>query len=328
MNEDQELTESQQRQWDIAFLLLEPIREAIDLRSPAIDHFVHYSTFAGLEGMVGSKELWFSPITLMNDVEEIETGKRLIVDNAEDGRSAANAIEALSVNEPEFWNLASQAFRLRRDLDRTHTFISCWSECDLSSSSHDDLAMWRGYGGDGEGVGIVVPADALHLSVFRPDAVVALPVEYETEAEFAARAANYFKTFAINYLGLSTEERKEHLALTAGLFNDLCYYLALSHKHVGFRGEKEWRLVWRRNPHQPTPFDEYVSTRAGFERLCVPIEKGAGVDYWFHLGDVASVMVGPCRDAAERQRAIRTLFRSAVPDLDLTHSTIPYRKRR
>jgi len=306
--------------------LLEPVLEGFALRQPRVSHMVHYCDRAALEGIVNSKEFWFNPISLMSDISEIVAGKELIVAAAEHGQPAAKAMFAMQQWVEDFWERAKADFEARLAHDREHTFIACWSECDLGRNTHDDLSMWRGYGDDGDGYALVVKSDAL-LSINRPRSIVVLPVEYQSEAEFKARAANYIKTFAINFLHLSDLEREQCADVAVRAFSDLCFYLAVSHKHVGFAVEKEWRLIWQRDPGNETEVDSLVATRLGFERLCWPLTGFGEHNQYLRLDSIKQVMVGPCNTAAERERAVRTLFRGAGCAPDVAHSRIPYRRK-
>lgn len=315
--------------------LMEPVQETYSLNRLHLDALVHYTSFEGFQGIVESNEFWFSPVSAMNDIEEVRRGKRFIVENASAGRKAASSLFAIQRIDPELWQAMSNEFDARLDWDAKNTFISCWSECNPNYYTHDDLTMWRGYGNDGNGVAFVVNPDMFLLNRGYASEIIACPVSYETEAQFAARAANFFRAFAVNLLSLSSEERDNYRELVIQAFAEICFYLAISHKHTGFSREREWRFVWRRNPILDTDeLEKFVLTKSSpsgmLERLCLPLLDNPGfAEGTLDLRKLISrIMVGPAQDMEASERALNNLLRKNGFDLSFTtveRSSIPYR---
>ena len=247
---------------------------------------------------------------------------------------AGRALQAIRQQFPDFFGQLDRDFTRRLAADRDHTFISCWSECDELARTHDDLTMWRAYGGDGNGVAIVVDPASFLGDDGAPNAILACPVYYEDERSFLARAANYFQAFAINYMFMAADERDAYPDLCVEAFSELCFYLAVTHKHPAFASEKEWRFVWRRSPGSEPDMEKLVkpcTTPQGlFEKLCLPLD-GTYTNSSINLSVVRSVMIGPCEDAQAKERAVRNLFGAAglnEGEFLIGHSEIPYRTRK
>lgn len=161
-------------------------------RAGGVNELVHYTNFAGLKGIVETEELWFSSASTTNDIAEISRGKSILERMTADGQPLHAIIKSIQDLEPKFWEPLNLNYRNRHFGDFYHTYISCWSECELSSRSHDNLTMWRGYAADGNGVAIVVDATQLVTPGNIPSDIVMCPVFYESEAEFVVRARAAF----------------------------------------------------------------------------------------------------------------------------------------
>jgi hypothetical protein len=308
--------------------------EAFLSRVGGLRHLVHYTNFATLKGIIENEEIWFSSASMMNDLDEIARGKELIQELSAEGQPLHSVVCQIRDHNGDLWQGANKAFVDHLLPDFFHTYLSCWSECDLEAKSHDDLTMWRGYAGNGNGVAIVVDALALGLNdAFRSE-IIACPVFYETRAEFAARAETYLNSFRD---ALLEHEGKTagHEYLVADAFGELCFYLAVTHKHPGFRAEKEWRFAWRK--HRDNGLGKYlrpvVIDQNLIERFCFPIRTDPLVSP--HNLDVqtliASIMVGPCDDAYLKSGATTALLRAkGFPRANtlVEVSTIPFRAPR
>jgi len=113
----------------------------------------HYTSIRTLERIAQTGEIWFSNPLYMNDVDELRYGMNLGLHAV---RSHAGLREACP---PAHYNALLDAF------DRMYETFDGESAFDVyvfSCAEHDDeigddglLSMWRGYGGDGNGVAIV-----------------------------------------------------------------------------------------------------------------------------------------------------------------------------
>src|SRR5437763_1032921 len=121
----------------------------------------HYTSIGTLERIAQTGEIWFSNPLYMNDVDELRYGMNLGIHAV---RSHAGLREACP---PAHYNKLLDAF------DELYSAFDNESAFDVyvfSCSEHDDeigddglLSMWRGYGGDGNGVAIVFDLSRLPL---------------------------------------------------------------------------------------------------------------------------------------------------------------------
>lgn len=309
----------------------------VEQTKPRVNSLVslaHYTTIDVLEKLFQSKELWFSRVSEMNDIEEVLKGKQLIYDYATDETHIGRSLWAIRLWNEELSDRLNAEFLRKSHEDIEDTFISCWSgDDDDFVGAHDNLTMWRAYGDDGKGVAIVLNAQIL-ISSLQGSEVQVLPVYYETPEEFRIRAENFFRDFAINLLSLNFENplTDEQMRAIVEAFSELCFFLAVTHKHPGFKEEREWRLVWTKNRLHGRELDPYLrSVRIGdkiAEKLCVPISPEHIADYRWVLHEI---MVGPSENATVNINGIRQLLRQnnyEHVERMVYQSRIPYRSQR
>jgi hypothetical protein len=306
-------------------------------RATGVSELVHYTSFVGLKGIVETEELWFSSASTTNDIEEISRGKAILERNTAPGGPLHGVLDSIRQLAPAFWNSLSQSYRNRQFGDFFHTYISCWSECELSNRSHDNLTMWRGYAADGNGVAIVVDATKLAAQGSVPSEIVMCPVFYEGEANFIVRAEAALNSYRVA-MAKNLNALSRHTDLFANAFSELCFYLALTHKHPGFASEREWRFTWskHRNP-TATGLSRYLRpVLLGdnlIEKFCFPIKSDKDVTLVeLDIRDlVKSVMIGPCKDIVLKRDAVVNLLASKGfqnPGALVTYTEIPYRSLR
>lgn len=200
----------------------------------------HYTSIRTLERIARNDELWFSNPLYMNDVDEMRFGMNL-------GLQAVRTHPGLrKALPPDVYNALLDAYdKLYGAFDNESAFDVYVFSC----SEHDDeigddglLSMWRGYGGNGNGVAIVFDVSRLPLP---PDSPLML------------RQVQYFSHERSHAWMDATLERFAHLlnewrvppadaARAAGVLFERIKLFALFTKHRGFHEEREWRLVYLR----------------------------------------------------------------------------------
>ena len=90
----------------------------------------HYTTGAGLAGLVGGKVLWASATGFMNDVNELKTGQAVFEE------LVANYV--VNVDEKIRGNFTAMV-KTAMIHDSLRTFVAC------ASRQPDRLTMWRNY---------------------------------------------------------------------------------------------------------------------------------------------------------------------------------------
>jgi hypothetical protein len=204
----------------------------------------HYTSIQTLERIAQTGEIWFSNPLYMNDVDELRYGITLGLHTL---RSHAGLRQACP---PPHYNALLDAFdALYTDFNNDSAFdvyvFSC-SEHDGAIGDDGLLSMWRGYGGDGNGVGIVFDMSRL-LSV-RQSPLLVRRVQYlsyeQSNGWMQARLQQF--AAALARIQAPVEAMKQ---AAAALFERIKLF-ALFTKHRGFHEEREWRLVYLREQDQ------------------------------------------------------------------------------
>jgi hypothetical protein len=199
----------------------------------------HYTSISTLERIAQTGEIWFSNPLYMNDVDELRYGMNLGLHAV---RSHAGLREACP---PAHYNALLDAFdALFSAFDSDSAFdvyvFSC-SEHDEQIGDDGLLSMWRGYGGDGNGVAIVFDLAPL-LAAQAP--VLVRQVQYLSYEASEAWMEQKLQRFAA-----ALQRGGGPVAAMAGaaaaLFERIKLF-ALFTKHRGFHEEREWRVVYLR----------------------------------------------------------------------------------
>ena len=304
-------------------------------RHNEISKLVHYTSFQTLNSMLSNEELWFSSADTMNDFAEVRHGKALIRDYVtQDGSTLNHLFKSLLTDHGDLMKEVDSVFLRQLQLDPYDTFISCWSNCDIDSRQHDNLAMWRGYAADGNGVAVVVDPTSIGLGGLTYSEILFWPVFYETDIELIERSERALATFKAVLEEFERTTIDLNPSIVAEAFNEIIYFLAVTHKHKGFIVEKEWRFIWRKG-RSSTKFLQYLKPQlirnALYEYLCLPLkddpELAAGTLDVRKI--ISEIMIGPCEDVPHKFNAIHNfLRRKSFPEkFKVTVSDIPYRSR-
>lgn len=200
----------------------------------------HYTSIQTLERIAQAGEIWFSNPLYMNDVDELRYGIGLGLHAVRSHAGLRNACP------PDHYNALLDAF------DALYTTFDNDSAFDVyvfSCSEHDDdigddglLSMWRGYGGDGNGVAIVFDMTRLLLAPQSP--LLVRKVQYLSYEQSEAWMDNKLHRFAAA-LSEAAAPVEDMPAAAEALFERIKLF-ALFTKHRGFHEEREWRVVYLR----------------------------------------------------------------------------------
>ena len=200
--------------------------------------------------------------------------------------------------------------------------------------------MWRGYGGDGNGVAIVIDPKAFGFPDNKVSEIQIAPVFYETDNEFADRVVRYFNEFKQTLISCTAMERECFKSDIAYAFGELCFYLAVTHKDPRFRPEKEWRFIYRERSIADPEFSQYIEPKVlgdhMAEYFCLPIAPNPRISPEEDLLPqtlIKEIMIGPIEKERSEivARGIERLVERCGFSMDepqITFSTIPYRTRR
>jgi hypothetical protein len=198
----------------------------------------HYTSLTTLENILKFDEVWLSNPLLMNDHEEVRFGVMRGTRLALTSETIADACGSSS-RADKFREIFSGYLKLFEDDHAFDTYVFCLSEHD--PSDYDGrLSMWRGYGGNGSGVAIVMDTAKLHPSNDSP--LIIARVHYATAEERATWIENLISKFSD--ILRSSEIPDDKLFLAAYALFERIKIFALFSKHSGFNEEREWRIVY------------------------------------------------------------------------------------
>jgi hypothetical protein len=289
----------------------------------------HYTSIQTLERIAQTGEIWFSNPLYMNDVDELRYGIGLGVHAV---RSHAGLRQACP---PDHYNALLDAFdKLHAEFDNDSAFDVYVFSC----SVHDDeigddglLSMWRGYGGDGNGVAIVFDLGPLLAAGDAP--LLVRRVQYLSYEQSEAWIAGKLQAFAAELARLRTPlEQME--AAAAALFERIKLF-ALFTKHRGFHEEREWRVVYLRENDRDEVLTQqlhYAIGSRGIEpRLRFTTGALEGMGQGLALRDmVQRVILGPVLATPLALRSVQRMLEIYQPAWAdrVTRSSTPYRAQR
>lgn len=288
----------------------------------------HYTSILTLERIAQTGEIWFSNPLYMNDVDELRYGMNLGLHAV---RSHAVLREACP---PAHYNALLDAF------DGMYTAFDDDSAFDVyvfSCSEHDDaigddglLSMWRGYGGDGNGVAIVFDLAPL---ITDDSPLLVRQVQYLSYEQSEAWMDRKLQGFAqaLQRAGGAVEDMP---SAAAALFERIKLF-ALFTKHRGFHEEREWRLVYlRENDRQGllTQQLHYAIGPRGIEpRLRFTTDAIGGPGHGPSLQEmVRRIILGPVLATPLALRSVERMLEIYQPAWAerVARSSTPYRSQR
>ena len=133
------------------------------------ERLFHYTSGAGLLGILESRKLWATEARYLNDAKELEYGLSVI----------ASVVDSLAGSQPKL--IAGALRKLAQSLCEEATFyVACFCEADYF------LSQWRGYSSRGGDIGYAIGFRRAGLQgVFGTslERVIYSPAEQKTEIE-------------------------------------------------------------------------------------------------------------------------------------------------
>ncbi len=294
----------------------------------AVPLLAHYTSIGTLERIAQTGEIWFSNPLYMNDVDELRYGMNL-------GFHAVRSHTGLrQACPPAQYNALLDAF------DALFTAFDNESAFDVyvfSCSEHDDdigddglLSMWRGYGGDGNGVAIVFDMSQLLAA---PAPLLVHRVEYRSYEASEGWMEQKLQQFAV------TLQRQGgsigDMAPAAAVLFERIKLFALFTKHRGFHEEREWRMVYLREQDHEGLFTQqlhYAIGSRGIEpRLRFSTDVLGAGDHKPSLEQmVQRIILGPVLATPLAVRSVARMLELYQPawSTRVARSTTPYRSQR
>lgn len=308
-------------------LVVEPFVAQTAAQMARQERVAHYTTAANLLSILSGGEFWLSNVMAMNDIAEIRAAGTAIEQRYQE------QIGAFSTSQRPFLDELMSSFgRLHRDaLSNTYA---------MSFSAHNPgdrdgrLSMWRAYAGDGDGVCLVIRRRNLMRDAAVDFPVASIAMRYETEGQFLSRVAELLA----HAQSVFDQHHDFCISLGSRLADLLGYALtlmAISHKHVGFSEEQEFRL-FHIAEHMPISLAGIRYDAVPVGRIAKPVLRVAVKNYpEVGLADATltdlleEVIVGPSVHAELQCEAIRlALNLRGLNEVAVRTSSIPYRAPR
>lgn len=315
------------------------------------DELYHYTTAAGLSGILESKSLWATHSSFVNDAEEIfgfydrilPTILRPVFQKHFEEVRTLPAFQKQQGNTPfggycdEQFAQWMDAIRKTAPLMHDHYITSFSTSSNDWVREHGLLSQWRAYGSDG-GYALVFDTSTLdnilsaETSPYQEEIFIWADVQYcldenrRTNDHDTNRLIEQLEIAVDNFFRSSSEndasELPEPLTILSSIF-----------KHRGFKEEREVRLVLsllgtelESHPKLRSVRQHAIKTKfrmgeaVPFVELCVREVNGVRQ----HL-PIKRIIIGPHRNKNDRKRAVQLLLKQHGLDADVSVSDIPYR---
>jgi hypothetical protein len=261
------------------------------------EQLTHYTTLAGLMGIVENKVLWASNALFLNDKSELlhgfEAAKLAVKVNA----SLAEKKWIKAVIE-ELGNIEANGL--------ADVFITCFCE------RHDVLSLWRGYSGVEQGVAVTFDgpriARQLGKAKSRPAQVIYAEVTtvQKFRSELKKEIADLLEWDEVGDLG--PEEIKEDA-------RKLVAKLLPRFKHYGFRDEREFRFVLYGADESDVRFRTKNNIIVPY--IALPIGPSLPIKF---------ITIGPGNDTELTRKSVERYLQSkGYKDIEVHSSKVPFR---
>lgn len=209
--------------------------EDITKRRPIL---AHYTSIPTLESILKNDEIWFSNPLYMNDLDEIKFG---IINGIKILKESSAIRDALETDKRHriFMDTIDAHLVNYEEKFLFDTYVFCLSEHETDDTD-GLLSMWRGYGGYGEGAALIF--DTSKLDAIEESPLMFAKVEYGSNEE----RIGWFEQLGRTIAQVISDSRinDDSIYLASGAAFERLKLMALFSKHIGFREEKEWRIVY------------------------------------------------------------------------------------
>lgn len=258
----------------------------------------HYTTGAGLLGILESGAMYSTQVSCLNDSTEIRYAQLLF-------KNALTGVLSKCIGDERVKKFLTRYMKLLEDsaMSPSHApspfFVACFSR------EEDSLSQWRAYCGGENGYAIAFKAKNLSCP---STALVKVNYDGALHTKIADEVAEATARFYAEGLGekdTAQAEAWENEFLNA--WDVKISYLAPLVKDPGFSAENEYRIIREFTPadlkntiivQKKTMMTRHVS-------LCFPL----GGEAWVPRLPIEKVMVGPCRHPSITGISVDTMLR-------------------
>jgi hypothetical protein len=275
----------------------------------AAKHLYHYTTGENLIRIIESGKLWSTQIACLNYPAEVRYAVEELHRRVRERRAGPHRLYV----DPLLRHLDKTLSNCH--LETAPLFIACLSE------ERHDLSQWRAYSGGKGGYAMRFDTQRLAKSGAASEYLL-LKVEYEPEnqANLLDDIVNRAEEHYINCEGRQRAASWDEWTQEFVQFYLWHIQIILAClKHPAFRAEKEWRLVCRLSPDNPTTM-RFLERQSMISRH-LPLALNGQLP-------ITGILVGPCRYPMLSRIAVNDLLQAngydaAIANVDVTE--IPYR---
>lgn len=273
----------------------------------------HYTSQAGLLGIVSSKTIRATNILYLNDAREIEVSIELTRQRIEQLRTPASAKDNDVLDA-----IASMITMASSTADYSESTFAC-SFCE---DDGNNLNQWRGYCPEGNGFSIGFDLKELGRIVNRYGFRVAKCIYDEqqqreiinkyVDESLASIKASFSEPFDRQF-AIQSETYSKFLRIAATL------------KQCAFKDENEWRLISR-----PMPLSQSDDSRIRFREgrsTIIPYFEVPVVEEGHCASSFSTIWIGPTLDKKLARQAMKRLLWTNGIDCPIMVSDILYRPR-
>jgi len=283
---------------------------------PRANTLFHYTTAAGLLGILRNSTLWATDLHFLNDAKESIYAQDLVT-NAIRGMknpvlNPGHSAYGMGEGGVEVFDRYRGYVLDALDSAEHGVYVACFCE------SGDLLSQWRGYGAD-HGYAIEFEADALRTALdglnTYPAATGLAQVRYGSDAatDVVSTAVEAVRDFNLNHPGVKAEYKALQLAALLATIKD-----------PGFSEEKDWRLYAAFDRGQQEPVlapTVYKETRF----RATPMAIVPYIELRLPSDAVVTVRVGPGNSTDVREAGVRRLLKSLGLNATVLRSDVPLR---
>lgn len=269
----------------------------------------HYTSSAGLKGIVESGRLRLSDIFGLNDPSEMRHGVQYALNALQ--RAAANGHKGAQLFA---WRFSEQLGGKLEKISRQ--FVACFSP------SGDDLGQWRAYADNGKGFALGLDGPRLEAAFGQmPHLSGSFTMIYDEQS--LRKAAEQIATEALRAAEFPVGKRYDGPTVSAFLHaisvqtSNAILYTAMYFKHPAYESEREYRF-------------EHVRAIDNVEGV-VTAGSRSYIEFDWRSHDpslLTHIVLGPAADREQARQYAEECLRSAGTDPRKVHiqpSAIPYR---
>lgn len=333
--------------------------------SEAHKELYHYTTAAGLDGILRSQQLWATHVGYVNDAEEhvgfflrrlprlLETPAREAVSELRKTPSGRRAVENYPGGEEKFiadlqHDISDAARRVTLDMSEPYVTAFCSSNAHVTPTD-GLLSQWRAYGPDG-GYAVIFDSARLERMIEREAATFDYQFASFSDCDYdfppgTGRPPHPERDDWERTIQAATKQLilRESRDAVAALHQPIAQ-LAARYKHHGFSEEHEVRIVAM--PVSDALYKLSLELIAKGQKTPTeprrprkPIKfverRGVLVPYIELLGEattgmklpISRILVGPHPDRQSRASSVRRLVKQYGLDIKVEVSETPYRGR-